>query len=636
MSHSNERAAIERGLRSSALWGTGSRGGDSRSSVLWGKGGRGIVTTCVAVCALAAPLAATADPGRGTGGVAAAVSAPATVAAPASTGHVAKDLLDMAKRSPNEKVRVIISSTGGVDAADKAVKGLGSGGASKRLALVGAVAVELPAGKVAKLQDIPGLSVVPDSIVRLSGVIKSDQLWPYESSNDKLWAGDQATYSATFPAIAVVDSGVQARDDFKTRLVASVNLCTLPNNTVGGDGRGHGTFVAGIAAGGKDGRAGAAPFAPIVSVDVMDDSGQALTSDVIAGAQWILDNKAKYNIKIANFSLHSLRPSSFTTDPLDRAVEKLWFGGVTVVAAAGNYGTAGGASGVKYAPGNDPFVITVGAVDLGGTTRNWDDAVASWSAYGYTYDGFYKPEVAAAGRYMIGPVPSGSTIAKERPDKMVGSDRIQLSGTSFAAPVVAGTAAQILARHPNWTPDEVKGALMVTARPVSQDPAAAGIGQITAVRAAQITYAPNPNLGIEKYLTTNPVDGSVSFDTLAWTDMVKAKSDLSWSDLAWSDLAWSDSNLAALAWTDLAWSDMAWTDMAASDLSWSDMAWTDSSVEDAAEGDALDEAAGYVATDAELEAAATDPALQPLVDEVPATVTDTTTTVASAPASLVP
>jgi serine protease AprX len=546
---------------------------------------------------------------------------------------VAKDLLDKAKKSPNEKVRVIISSTGGVEAADNAYKGLGLGNASKQLAIVGAVAAELPANKVEKLQGISGLSVVPDSLVRLSGTIKSDQLWPYESGNDKLWMGDDATYKGKFPAIAIVDSGVQNRDDFNGRLVASVNLCTLPNNSAG-DGRGHGTFVAGIAAGGKDGRAGAAPLAPIVSVDVMDDSGQALTSDVIAGAQWILANKAKYNIRVANFSLHSLRPSNFTTDPLDRAVEKLWFGGVTVVAAAGNYGVAGGPSGVKYAPGNDPFVITVGAVDLAGSTRNWDDAVAPWSAYGYTYDGFYKPEVAAAGRYMVGPVPSGSTIAKERADKLVGSDRIQLSGTSFAAPVVSGTAAQILARHPNWTPDQVKGALMVTARPVPQTPKAAGVGEITATRAAQIAYAPNPNLGIERYLST-AADGSVSFNALAWTDAIKSKSDLAWSDLAWSDLAWSDSNLAAMAWTDLAWSDLAWTDLAWSDLAWSDMAWTDSSIEDAAVGDTLDSSPGYVATDSELAAAAVDPALQLLVEEVPAT-TDTTTTVVSAPASLVP
>ena len=141
----------------------------------------------------------------------------------------------------------------------------------------------------------------------------------------------------------------------------------LPNSP--GDGRGHGTFVAGIAAGTAAGYAGAAPQAKLVSLDVMDDNGMARTSDVIAAAQWIYEHKNEKNIRVANFSLHSTVPSNFTNDPLDKAVEKLWFAGVTVVAAAGNYGKPDGPSGVLFAPGNDPFVITVGAVDLDGSVR---------------------------------------------------------------------------------------------------------------------------------------------------------------------------------------------------------------------------------------------------------------------------
>src|SRR5919199_2174413 len=101
MLHSNERGASERGLRSSALWGTGSRGGDSRSSVLWGKGGRGIVTTCVLVCALVAPLAATAAPP-----VTGTVPVPATGPSQGSASFVAKGLLDKAKSNPGDKVDV--------------------------------------------------------------------------------------------------------------------------------------------------------------------------------------------------------------------------------------------------------------------------------------------------------------------------------------------------------------------------------------------------------------------------------------------------------------------------------------------------------------------------------------------------
>ena len=242
-------------------------------------------------------------------------------------------------------------------------------------------------------------------------------------------------------------------------MIANVNLTTLPGNSAG-DGRGHGTFVAGIAAGDIAGKTGAAPGAKLVSIDVMDDQGMARTSDVIAAADWILSNKAKYGIRVANFSLHSSVANSFMYDPLNKAVERLWFANVVVVSAAGNYGRADGPSGVPYAPGNDPFVITVGASDTGQSVATRDDVAAPWSAYGYTLDGFAKPDLAAPGRYMVGPVPTTSTLYTERPDHIVSPGYIELSGTSFAAPIVSGIAALILGRHPEYTPDQVKGALM--------------------------------------------------------------------------------------------------------------------------------------------------------------------------------
>ena len=143
-------------------------------------------------------------------------------------------------------------------------------------------------------------------------------------------------------------------------------MTALPGNSPG-DGYGHGTFVSGIAAGSATGFTGAAPTADLVSLDVMNDQGVAMTSDVIAAADWIRQNKDAYNIRVANFSLHSTAPASVFWDPLDRAVEKLWLSGVVVVTAAGNYAVNGQASGVRYAPGNDPFVITVGANDIAGT-----------------------------------------------------------------------------------------------------------------------------------------------------------------------------------------------------------------------------------------------------------------------------
>src|SRR5262249_1989280 len=155
-------------------------------------------------------------------------------------------------------------------------------------------------------------------------------------------------------------------------LLASVNLSSLPDNSPG-DGRGHGTFVAGIAAGSAENYTGVSPASKLVSIDVLDDNGMGLTSDVIRACQWILDHKSQYNIRVANFSLHSMIQAPFGLDPLDQAVEQLWFNGVVVVAAAGNYGTPGAPSGVIYSPGDDPFVITVGAADMGTKPDSKDD-----------------------------------------------------------------------------------------------------------------------------------------------------------------------------------------------------------------------------------------------------------------------
>ncbi|HKG10400.1 MAG TPA: S8 family serine peptidase, partial [Gaiellaceae bacterium] len=384
------------GTRSSALWGTGNRGGESRSNALWGKGGRGRLLMTIALVALAAPIAAVADSGS---------SKDAKKASPST--FIAPSLLAKAESSPNELVKVIIQSVDGDSSAAGAFKQASKtdrAGESLRgrYKFVDSVAVTLKAKKITILARIPGLTVTPDSPVRLTALPSSEQVWPTASGVRALW-GTQAKTAPKAPTIAVVDSGIDAnRPDFDNgaRVVANVNMTQLQPNSPG-DGRGHGTFVAGIAAGSAPGMAGASPTSDIVMLDVMDDKGMARTSDVIAAAEWIHENKAKYNIRVANFSLHTTTPSNFTRDPLDKAVEKLWFGGVVVVVASGNYGVEGGPSGVKFAPGNDPFAITVGAVDLEGSVKPQRHDVPSWSAYGYTYDGFKKPEVSAAGRYMV-------------------------------------------------------------------------------------------------------------------------------------------------------------------------------------------------------------------------------------------
>jgi serine protease AprX len=560
-------------VRKSALWGTGNRGGEHRSSALWGRGGRGAVTALVASFVLLAPIAAFADGGTsgsdGKGG----------------GSYVAPGLLDKANQDGNKdnKLHVIVQSADGVVGAENAIHGLGANERAQ-LNLIGAIAIDVTAGKLKSLAKQPGLVITPDAPVHSTG-LTSSQLWPYDSGVAFLW-GSLTSPAPTAPTIAVVDSGIDAgRLDFAGRVYPQVNLSSLTPNATGDD-RGHGTFVAGIAAGAGAGYAGASPTSRILPIRVMDQNGVALTSDVIKACQWILANKAAYNIRVANFSLHSGTATHFYFDPLDQAVEKLWFNGVTVVAAAGNYGSATGPSGVPYSPGNDPFVITVGAVDLGTSFYRYDDSVAPWSAYGYTEDGFAKPELGAPGRYMIGPVSANTTLAAQRPDHIVSPGYMQLSGTSFAAPVVAGAAAQVLARHPGWTPDQVKGALMVTAQPVpGAAPGATGVGQVAAYSAAARTSAPNPNLALEKFVATDATNGGVTFAYTSWATVAHATAswnDASWTDASWNDASWNDASWADASWNDASWADASWADASWADASWADASWADNAREDGA------------------------------------------------------
>ena len=525
--------------RSSALWGTGNRGGEHRSNALWGSGrGRGLVTATVAALALVVPLGATAGTGN---------------------GYLTPGLAKKADTNPNEKVRVIVQSTSGMAAAEGQAKLFGF--VKKQLASADGVAVELTAGQLRKLQEVPGLTITPDLTVEVNGP-SSNQPWPSAMRVTSLW-GSLFSPAPQAPTIAIIDSGIEKRLDFGTRIKASAKLSSSTNESPG-DGRGHGTMVAGIAAGSGLGYAGAAPNAGLVDVDVIDDAGMAYVSDVISGIDWVIANKSRYNIRVANLSF-SAPAGSIRNNPLNDAVEKLWFSGVVVVASAGNYGENGAKTTIRSSPANDPFVITVGAADLGSQDGISDNTMAPWSAWGATADGFSKPDLAAAGRYMVGPVPALASLSLERPLSILTSGYMKLSGTSFSAPVVAGAAAQILARHPDWSPDQVKGALLLKARPMPLVATRAdGFGQLDAAASAAVTTPPNPNAGLNKFLRPNPAGGTTPiFDEAAWAETARtnaAWNEAAWAEAAWAEAAWNEAAWAEAAWAEAAWAEAAWAE----------------------------------------------------------------------------
>jgi serine protease AprX len=577
--------------RGSGLWGSkrgGGSGGDGRNRSIR----RGLFV--LLALTLAAPLAASAGSGHDRSW---------------TPSYLAPSLERAAEQTPNASVPVIVQSATGDDgqAAD-ALKGFTKD--QRKLSIVDGASGDVLASNLPKLAQQHDLVITPDQQVVLdagaagpkgpkpphnphqSDGFSSTQAWPLAVGVDGLWpslAAADARPGSSTPSIAFVDSGIEpSRKDFGNRVLASVDLSTLPGNSPG-DGLGHGTLVAGVAAGSAAGYAGAAPTAGIVALDVMDDQGMARTSDVIAAAQWILKNRKQYNIRVANFSLHSASATSFRWDPLDKAIEKLWFNGVVVVAAAGNEGQAGRPTPMAYAPGNDPFAITVGALDIHNSANPERADTAPWSAWGYTLDGFAKPELAAPGRAITGPVPAGSTLATERGGQVIknpGGTYINLSGTSLAAPVVSGIVADLLTLRPWLSPDQVKGALMHEARALRKvRTLAAGVGEVYAPGALALASPPNPNRALDRFLVPDPQGDGAMFDDVSWLDAAKASPTwdaVSWLD-GWADVSWSDVSWSDVSWSDVSWGDVSWSDVSWSDVSWSDVSWAD--VNAAAYGD---------------------------------------------------
>ena len=140
--------------------------------------------------------------------------------------------------------------------------------------------------------------------------------------------------------------------------------------------------------------------------------------------------------------------------------------------------------------------------------------------------------------------------------------------------MITGIVAQIIARNPDMTPDQVKGAIMRRARAVPRaENKSCGVGQVNAVRAVMnATTASNPNAALNRFLKTDAATGLTVFDAVCWTDA--AWTDVSWDAVSWTDVSWSD-----VSWDAVSWSDVSWTDVSWSDVSWSDVSWEDAAEE---------------------------------------------------------
>lgn len=248
--------------------------------------------------------------------------------------------------------------------------------------------------------------------------------------------------------IAVLDTGISEHPDFGRRIVDFRDF--TENLKKPGDTNGHGTHVAGILAG--DGTAssgtyaGMAPRSELIIGKVLNREGNGDVDIILKGIQWIISMRRKQNIRIVNISVGT------QPDLCDRqkqyfleAVEELWDLGMTVIVSAGNFGPGAGTVSV---PGSSRKVITVGVPDSPLPAVSCRRKHLNYSGRGPTEECIVKPDVYAPGTGIIS-CNSRYSLPGEHPYTIK-------SGTSMAAPVVAGAVACLLSRYPDMSNVEVK------------------------------------------------------------------------------------------------------------------------------------------------------------------------------------
>jgi serine protease AprX len=280
----------------------------------------------------------------------------------------------------------------------------------------------------------------------------------------------------------VIDSGIFPHADLKDRIVGWVDFAEGKKKPT--DKYGHGTHVAGLAAGSgqKSGGAikGVAPEANLVGVRI------GSIADAIKALNWVIENKDELNISVVNMSLGDIPSKGWKNDPWAQATHRAIDAGLVVVVSAGNEGPE---PRTIATPGILPAAITVGAVDDSGTLDPADDQLTRFSSRGPSLDGLGKPDVVAPGKRIFGPLSPSSSFDVPTFPKAAGG-YFAISGTSQATPLVAGLAALLKQANPDLTQADLQRILKDSAYHYSNlDKAAVGSGLVQADKALQMALS---------------------------------------------------------------------------------------------------------------------------------------------------
>ena len=537
----------------------------------------------------------------------AALAVPVDVASAAPTRHHAAGASASAAGS-----YIVRARPGRVDAVIQALtdRGLRPG---RRIGIIDAVTVDLPAGAVGGLSADPSVvSVTQNESVTLTG--SSDGYDPSADVasmvNVQQLTGVRESWSSDATGdgidVALIDSGVAPVVGLSDpgKIVTGPDLTPEAERrrTRNRDTYGHGTHMAGIIAGhdsvvtdpvrskrDKESFLGVAPDARIVSVKVADARGSSDVSQVIAGIDWVVQHADDpgMNIRVVNLSFGTNSSQPYTVDPLAFALEVAWRHGIVVVTSAGN---SGAASGRLTNPATDPFVIAVGAVDLNDTATPDDDTIPAFSSRG---DGVRDPDLVAPGAHIQSlRVPGSSIDARHAKTGAINSRFFRGSGTSQSAAFVSGCVAMLLQSAPSLTPDQVKLFLRSNARPLpAADSRAQGSGLVDMhtmtppTASGRQSWTPSTGLGsLEKsrgdvHVVRDgvTVTGEQDVHGAPFTSATRARdseSGRSWADGTWNGKSWSGSSWAGSSWSGSSWAGSSWAGSSWAGSSWADNSWS--------------------------------------------------------------
>ncbi len=469
---------------------------------------------------------------------------------------------------PPPPVKVIVQQLNPNDPGPAALVQMAGGTITRQLPIVTGFAATIPLSALNNLIALPGVravtgdnDVVPSSLSTAAPVGPSVHREAIGSTT-----ANAAGLTGEGTTVAVIDTGIADVEPLASHTVpvqttSGTRSClNLSSESGCADSFGHGTFVAGMVN-------SVAPGADLVSLKLAGRDGKSSVSDLLLALQWVITNRAQYGIDIVNLSVRSDSSVSYRIDPLNLAVEQVWANGITVVVAAGNQGPS---AGTIAKPGDDPWVITVGASDDHGTASTDDDTVADFSSRGPTYaDGLTKPDVVAPGKSLHSLRSPGSEADLLYPNFVDDAYRLG-SGTSFSSPEVAGVAALLLQADPAATNDRIKFALMEGAQSLG-DANAAGAGTVDVLGSLAAPAGEANQDNWHPVLFPEGTPGSL--DLLGTQFQGTSWQGTSWQGTSWQGTSWQGTSWQGTSWQGTSWQGTSWQGTSWQGTSWQGTSW---------------------------------------------------------------